>query len=201
MPRHPRPSAPVLTALAVLVLAAPALATVTFSPSQPNVDQAVTFVVTTSLTFLDPATVTWQFGDGATASGQATVQHIYGRIGTFNVHCRYWASGFWFDEDVQVPVIENRRVTATPSNPLLNQTVAFQAYGFFSSSIRWNFGDGTEAVMGGASISHAYVQPGVFLAAARDKGGAGLVDITVAVTVAVDTSIRSITYMLSLIHI
>lgn len=194
MPRFPRLLVPLLAGLAVLVLSVPAWATITYSPSQPNVDQAVTFVVTTALTMLDPATVTWQFGDGGTASGQATVQHIYGRTGAFIVRCRYWAGGIWFDENVTVTVVENRRVTATPPNPQLGQNVAFQASNFLSASIRWDFGDGTAALIGGASISHAYAQPGVFVAAARDKGGAGLVDITVTVTVAVDISARSITY-------
>lgn len=194
MPRPIRLSVPLLVAGLALALANPGLATITYSPNQPNVDQAATFVVSTALTFLDPATVTWWFGDGATASGQITVQHIYGRAGVFNVRCTYRASGFWFDETVPITVVENRRVTATPANPQLGQSVAFQAFNFLSGSILWNFGDGSAAVVGGASISHAYTAPGVFVAAARDKGGAGLADITVTVTVAVDISVRSITF-------
>ncbi|MCX6560192.1 MAG: PKD domain-containing protein [Candidatus Aminicenantes bacterium] len=194
-----RRSGILLASLAVLSLASPALATISYTPARPNIDQAVTFNISVGFGSVDPGSVLWRFGDGATASGQIMVQHVFGRIGTFTVQCHYYhafsvASGVWVDEETALTVVEDRSVSAKPSNPQVNQAVAFTAVNFLSASIRWSFGDGTPAVMGGAAINHAFTRPGIFVVAARDKGGAGLVDITATVSVAVDISRRSIAF-------
>jgi PKD repeat protein len=194
-----RPPTPLLSLLAVLALASPALATITFTPVRPNVDQAVTFSISVSFGNIDAGSVLWRFGDGTTASGQITVPHIFGRTGTFTVQCHYYqmfslTSGVWVDEDIVLTVVENRSVSAMPSNPQVNQAVTFTALNFLSSSILWNFGDGSPSGLGGTTVNHAYTRPGLVVTSAKDNGGAGLATLTTAVTVGVDITRRSLTF-------
>src|SRR6267378_2696505 len=57
-------------------------ASFTFSPSSPSVGQAVTFSATVS-GGISPYTFNWNFGDGATGTGNPTA-HSYSTPGTFN---------------------------------------------------------------------------------------------------------------------
>ena len=175
-----------------LLSAGSLLATITQTPAQPNVDQVVTFqLVATSAVEL--SSIHWDFGDGTSAAGAMVVNKTFHSAGTFNVSCRY-------DPDVGPPttdhsvitVVENRRITYTPLSPQVNQSVSFQAVNFLSASIRWDFGDGTALVMGGAAVAHVYSIPGAFLVRAWDLGGTSPTAITAGLTVGLDISRRRI---------
>jgi hypothetical protein len=193
-----RRASPTPLLLAIFLLASPALATISYTPSSPNVDQTTTFALSTSSGTIDEGSIQWRFGDGTTAAGRSMVQKEYARAGIFTVQCHYYystfSSGFWVDESATVTVVENRRITATPANPQMDQSVTFQAVNFLSASVLWSYGDDTPSVLGGTTIQHAYTRPGVFIASAKDKGGAGLAALTTTVSVAVDISSRRITF-------
>jgi hypothetical protein len=75
---------------AVFLLAAMAgAATITATPSNPNLEESVTFELVTSPA---PASVNWNFGDGHAQAGGVTTWHTYLQTGTFTVTAS-WTGG------------------------------------------------------------------------------------------------------------
>ena len=187
-----------LLAMAVIVAAVPASATIYVSPGQPNADQPVTFTVTVSNGTVSPGSVAWSFGDGSIANGQAMVQKTYATAGTYAITVRYAimtvAAQIPASESTTISVSERRRIISLTPAPMIGQPVSFMAQNFFSSSIQWNFGDGTPVEVGGPSAGHIYATPGNFVVSVRDYGGAGLSLFTLGVSVGVDISRRRITF-------
>jgi PKD repeat protein len=174
--------------------AAPFLsATITHTPSQPNVDQAVTFQLVVSFIPSIPS-IRWDFGDGTGASGVMSVNKTYRSAGSFTVKCSCVVGGLPYSENSMITVVERRRITFTPLNPQVSQAVSFQAVNFLSASIRWDFGDGTPPGLGGTAMVHSYSTPGAYQVRAWDLGGASLTAITVSVTIGVDISRRRIQF-------
>ena len=99
-----------------------------------------------------------------------------------------------FTDTLSVTVIDARRITYSPSAPLVVQPVIFSALNFISPSIRWDFGDGTAPVTGGATISHVYSVPGPYTAKAKDLGGASAATHTATLNVGFDITRRRIDY-------
>jgi len=183
-----------LTVLTLLTMASGLSATISYTPVQPNVDQNVAFtLVVGSIPVIVPS-IAWEFGDGTTASSQKTVNKTYTASGQFLVRVTYnvMAIPGPYTETTSIVVVERRSIAYSPAAPQINQLVMFQANNFLSSSIRWDFGDGTGAVMGGASMSHAYAYPAVFLVRAWDLAGTSTVPISVSVTVGADFARRRI---------
>ncbi len=187
-------------ALLALLAAVPLGATITFSPTTPNADQAVTFSVTAATGTIIAGSAAWDFGDGSRASGPALVQKTYAAAGVYTVRVQYTAlitmaaGPMPVTEQVFLTVGERRRLVSLTPSPMVGQTVSLMAENFFSSSILWNFGDGTPAVPGGTTAGHVYAQPGSYTVTARDYGGAGLSLIPLGLTINVDISRRRITY-------
>jgi PKD repeat protein len=176
-----------------LVSAAVLSAAITHIPAQPNVDQSVSFQLVTTVSAV-LTSIRWNFGDGTGASGTKVVTKTYRSPGSFNVECRFRDAftGRDFIENTIVTVVENRRITYTPAMPQVNQMVSFQAVNFLSASIRWDFGDGTAQVMGGAAIAHVYPTPGSFQVRAWDLAGTSPTAIAASLTVSLDISRRRI---------
>lgn len=187
----------VLIAVLLTLAAYPVYATVTYTPPQPNVEQPVTFQVTNPSGIIIAGSVQWKFGDGTTASGPTTVIKTYNAVGTYLVEVTYNTAAaipVWKTETVAIAVSERRKITFTPNNPLVNQTVTLIAENFLSASIRWDFGDGTPPALLSNTVTHAFAWPATFLVRARDLGGASVANITASITTRIDTARRKITY-------
>jgi len=187
----------VLIAELLMLSVFPAYATVTFTPAQPNVEQQVLFQVTNPTGIIIAGSVQWKFGDGTTAGGPTTVNKTYNAAGTYLVEVTYnTAAGApaWRTETIAIMIAERRRITFFPGNPLVGQTVTLIAENFLSASVRWNFGDGTPAVLLSTTVSHVFAWPATFLVQARDLGGASVVNITASLTTRIDAARRNITY-------
>lgn len=187
----------VLIATLLILSAYPVYATVTYTPFQPNVEQQVTFQVTNPSGIIIAGSVQWKFGDGTTASGPTTVLKTYNSAGTYLVEVTYNTSAsipVWKTETVAINIDERRRITFTPNNPLVNQTVTLIAENFLSPSIRWDFGDGTPPALLSSTVTHAFGWPATFLVRARDLGGASVANITASITTRIDAARRKITY-------
>lgn len=180
---------------AMLLAAAMTLsAAITHSPSQPNVDQPVTFQLVVPGAPPLPGFVSWDFGDGTTAAGSLIVNKTYHAAGSYSVACRYVTSAAAtpVTDHAVVTVVENRRITYIPASPQIAQPVTFHAVNFLAASVRWSFGDGTAFVTTGTITNHTYSTPGVYQVRAWDFGGDTLVPITTSVTVGLDISHRRI---------
>ncbi|MBN1223928.1 MAG: PKD domain-containing protein, partial [Candidatus Aminicenantes bacterium] len=168
---------------------AAAQGSISFSPSNPNVEQMVTFTLSPPCSFLGP--VQWDFGDGSTLSGGTSVTHKYTAAGPFVVKATVNCDGTWTSTTTKIVVKENRRILHTPLNPKVKETVTFTAENFMSSSIKWDFGDGTVKAYGTKVETHFYSNPGTYLVKAMDFNGATCCPITTTmnVTAALKSSI------------
>jgi PKD repeat protein len=143
----------------------------TFTPSAPTDSQTVLFTACADPTkpacapANNPVTsYSWNFGDGRTGSGQ-TASHSYGIAGIYVAALTISDSyGRTASTSQSVPVTGGVNPTAafvsSPSDPLLNQPVNFNASGSRAApgrtikSYDWDFGDGTFGQ--GITTSHSY---------------------------------------------
>jgi len=87
---------------------------ITFSPSQPNVLEAVTFQ---AINFTQAA-VRWDFGDGTVVASGSTVQtHAYQNPGTYGVRV-YDGAADLSPAATSVTVVNKRTLSAAPRNPI-----------------------------------------------------------------------------------
>jgi hypothetical protein len=169
----------IVGALGALLAGVPLGAAITYVPSQPNVEQTVTFTVTDSLIIEPGQGVNWDFGEGSTFTGFSVIaSHSYLNTGTFIVSVAYMARPAQGGPDlvrrtsqVQVPVSERRQVTFSPNNPVVGRAVAFRAVNFLGQRVRWDFGDNTPPLTSAMTVTHTYGQPGAFTVTAWDNGG------------------------------
>jgi PKD repeat protein len=162
----------------------------TFSPTNPRVNDTVNFDASTSTAPPGRTIVSysWTFGDGTTGAGQR-VSHAYGAAGDFVV-------GLTVTDNTGASNTATRTVTVaaqapqpppggptaafefSPSNPVVNQTVNFDAStsvaqsGRTITSYEWSFGDGTIAT--GQRVTHVYNAAGNYtvILTVTDSGGA-----------------------------
>lgn len=171
----------------------PPIASFTFSPASPLVNQWITFDATSSR---DPdgriVSFAWDFGDGATARG-SRVQKRYSAPGTYTVTLtvtddRGASASSSQTVTVTVPNQAPRaRFTFSPTNPEPGQAVTFDAGASFDPdgaivSYAWNFGDGTTG--SGVTVTKAYSAAGrytVTLTVRDDRGATGQAQQTVQV--------------------
>ncbi len=139
------------------------------SPQAPYAGQTVAF---TAAYFNTPANITWVMGDGTTlAHAGSSVTHAYAAAGSYTVQAYDW------DGDTDRPpvlLILNvrkpvRGITFSPLQPRVDQLVEIHALGFTSSSIKWNFGDGTLPQHDAATVAHRYQNPGTFMISALEE--------------------------------
>jgi PKD repeat protein len=154
--------------------------TIIVSPAVPRVDQTV---YVTAQNF-GTSSIDWNFGDGATITGGVTVTHRYQNTGAFTISAREAGLVDVTTVTSTLTVLpENRSITASSNQPMINEKVTFTALNFRGRFILWNFGDGSAAVIGSRSIAHGYAQPGRYTVVARDERGVSSVELTTSVHV------------------
>ena len=166
---------------------------VTYVPPSPFVNQTVTF---TAVNFLS-ASVHWDFGDGTAPVVLATMTtHAFGWPGAFTVKARDFGGTAISVITALVTVSVDparRRIVASPSSPLLLNPVTFTPVNFYTTDIRWDFGDGAAATNQAGAATHVYSVPGTYTARAWDWNGQFGEPVTTSVTAAVDPARRRIT--------
>jgi len=129
-------------------------------------------------------TVQWDFGDGSSASGSLTTNHIYTDNGVYTVILTVTDNAGGVGSDSLNVTVTNvaPQVDAGPDQTVNEgDTVTFN--GSFSDAgvddthtIEWNFGDGSPPVAGNLSPSHIYPDNGVYtvtLTVTDNAGGVG----------------------------
>jgi PKD repeat protein len=129
----------------------PLSASVTYSPSSPQMGQQVTFSGSAS-GGTSPYSFHWSFGDGSSGSG-SSVMHMYSSAGSFTVTLTVTDSGSpqqtaTSQQPVTVSTQPTPLITSfsySPSSPQTGQPVSFTASasgGTTPYSYSWSFGDG-----------------------------------------------------------
>jgi PKD repeat protein len=172
------------TAITVQPLAnQPPVARFTFSPTNPFVNQWITFDATASY---DPdgsiVSYFWDFGDGATAAGSRVTKR-YSAAGTYTVTLTVTDNrGATNSASQTITVTSPNRppvasFTFSPANPNPGDTVTFDASASSDPdgsivSYSWNFGDGNTA--SGVTATHVYASAGTYTVTltVRDNQGA-----------------------------
>jgi PKD repeat protein len=137
----------------------------------------------------------WDFGDGATATGML-VTHSFDEAGAYTVTLEvYDATGNTAMDSIQISVSEEEPADATPPTAvagsdqagIVGETKLFDGSGSTDDmgivSYLWNFGDGTSAE--GAIVEHVYDVAGEYTVTLTVTDGAGNPDEdTLMVTIA-----------------
>ena len=165
----------------------PTISRFTFSPTNPTINQDVSF--NGSASTVSNGTFAWDFGDGQTGTG-VMATHRYARAGTFTVTLSVTS-------DTRATSTSSRTITASatlppttatftfsPTTPAINQDVVFNASvggGIFpapgggaapTGTFAWNFGDGGTGT--GSSVTHQFARGGTFTVILRVTTDAGL---------------------------
>jgi PKD repeat protein len=160
----------------------PTVARFTFSPTNPTINQDVSF--NASASSVSNGTYVWDFGDGQSGS-DVTTTHRYQRGGTFTIVLTVTsdskqsstASRTINVSTVLPPQVAN--FTFSPTAPAINQDVVFTVPllpgpggGAQGATFSWDFGDGTTGT--GTPITHRYSRGGTFAVTLRVTSEAGL---------------------------
>ncbi len=146
-----------------------------FTPSLPLAFEQINFSATVYGGTL-PYALTWDFGDGSTASGPQ-VSHIYGTEGSFTVNLTCSdALGrvVHVSKTIIVSLFIASGFTLSQTFPVIGEVVTFSPEargGNPPYTFAWNFGDGSTDT--GAPVTHAYKSAGAFvvLLAVLDSAG------------------------------
>jgi PKD repeat protein len=167
----------------------PTVARFTFSPTNPTINQDVSFNASSST--VSNGTFAWDFGDGTTGT-DVTTTHRYQRGGTFTITMTA-------TNDARQTSTASRTITVSttlpptaanftfsPTAPAINQDVVFLVSGTpvpglpglplpgapVGATYAWDFGDGTTAT--GTSVTHRYTRGGTFAVTLRVTSDTGL---------------------------
>lgn len=172
----------------------PTIARFTLSPTNPTINQDVTFNGATST--VSNGTFAWDFGDGQTGTG-VTTTHRYARGGTFTVVLLVTSDTRATSSSSRTVTISTNLPAATanftfsPTAPAINQDVTFTASGGGGigggfpgapggggviGTYSWDFGDGT--VASGTPTTHRYTRGGSYTVTLRVTTDAGLTATT-----------------------
>jgi len=168
----------------ILILIQSLMAMINYSPSQPNVDQNVTFTVTNP-NGIPGNRVQWNFGDDTPLQWGPTVMNkVFMAKGTYTVRATYWTNKQQQITDQRtITVVERRKISFNPFRSVVGQSVTFTAQNFLSTNIRWDFGDQTFINNGSNVETHVYGKPGTYIIRAWDWGGNTANPISISVTV------------------
>ena len=172
------------------------VASYTFSPTSPGINDAITFNASASTdegAACATCTYSWNFGDGTTASG-LVVTHAYTSAGTKTVTLTVTdASGAASAPLTQAIAVTAGTITATvtfsPTNPRVGDTVQFDGRSSTASgsatitSYEWDFGNGQTATGATASTTYSAVRVYTVRLTIRDNLGR-TATTTIAVNVA-----------------
>jgi len=182
---------------------------VIYAPTQVAVNRLIVFTATvesgTDVKF------DWSFGDGTVATG-STVQHSFAKIGVYEVRARASNSVDEISLSIQIFVQDSPPVILnvfkdTPKRA--GEAINFTAFILSDSLVtaEWNWGDGTRISsrsdpqqdnlsVKDLRISHAYANPGRYIATliVRNTGGSTSTEITVYVEKDVPRQNTSIFY-------
>ena len=171
----------------------PTVSRFTFSPTNPTINQDVSFNGSSST--VNNGTFNWDFGDGQTGTGVMTT-HRYNRGGTFTVTLSVTSdaratstSSRTINVSTTLPPT-TANFTFSPTTPSINQDVTFTATttaagpgfpggggGQVQGAIyNWDFGDGTTGA--GTSVTHRFTRAGTFGVTLRVTNDAGLTATT-----------------------
>jgi large repetitive protein len=177
----------------------PTISRFTFSPTNPTINQDVSFNGSSST--VSNGTFNWDFGDGQTATG-VSATHRYNRGGTFTVTLTVTSdtkatstSSRTINVSTTLPA-NTANFTFSPTAPSINQDVTFTATttaagpGFpggpggggggvtpvQGATYTWDFGDGTTGT--GPSTTHRFTRAGTFAVTLRVTNDSGLTATT-----------------------
>jgi PKD repeat protein len=165
----------------------PTIARFTFSPTNPTINQDVSFNGSSST--VSNGTYAWDFGDGQTGTG-VTTTHRYTRAGTFTITLSVTSdtratstSSRTINVSATLPPT-TANFTFSPTNPSINQDVIFTAAavtgpgipGGVTGTFTWDFGDGGTA--SGSPAIHRYVRGGTYTVSLRVTTDQGLAATT-----------------------
>jgi large repetitive protein len=170
----------------------PTVARFTFSPTNPTINQDVSYNASASR--VSNGTYVWDFGDGQSASG-VTTTHRYLRGGTFTITLTVTSdakqtstSSRTINVSATLPP-QAANFTFSPTAPAINQDVVFTVGGTpipgpggpipapgAGASYAWDFGDNTTGT--GPTVTHRYTRGGTFAVTLRVTNEAGLTAVT-----------------------
>src|SRR5437773_3496463 len=169
-------------------------ASLTYSPSSPQIGQTVSFTGSAS-GGTQPYSYSWSFGDGSTGTG-SSAKHTYSSAGTLDVAFTVKDNGSpQQTKTSQQPISVSGApppLTASfaysPSSTQAGQPVTFTASasgGTSAFTFSWSFGDGTTGT--GSPVTHTYSSAGSYTAALTVKESSSpqqtaTAQMTVAVT-------------------
>ena len=167
----------------------PTIARFTFSPTNPTINQDVSFNGASST--VSNGTYVWDFGDGQNGTG-VSATHQYVRAGTFTITLSVTS-------DTKATSTSSRTITVSatlpantatftfsPTNPSINQAVVFTANGGGAGGVfpggpgggaaagtyAWDFGDGGTST--GTTATHQYARGGTYTVILRVTTDTGL---------------------------
>ena len=156
----------------------PTVARFNISPTNPGINQAVSFNASASTA--SNGSYAWDFGDGSNGTG-VTTTHPYPRAGNFTVTLTVTSdNGAASTASRTVNVSgalqpQTANFTFSPTSPSINQSILFssQQVGPAIQDARydWTFGDGTTGT--GATITHTYGRAGTYAVTLRVTNAGG----------------------------
>lgn len=144
--------------------------TITNKPKKPHAGQKVTFQ---ARDFTSRKCIRWDFGDGTRKKDTSPpkIDHIYQRNGRYKVRAYDNCSGKVTAEKTISVGKDARDVTYSPEDGRVNETLTFRARGFYSSCLKWDFGDGNVVKRGSKNQTHVYKRPGGYRVKVYDYCG------------------------------
>jgi len=195
-----------ITGFITIVPLVPPTASFTYSPSEPEIGQTVTFNASNSI---DPdsniVSYYWNFSDGtATTETDPIAYHVFGASGTYNVTLTVTDEDGLTDSEYKlITVFEPPVATFTylPTVPLVGETVTFDASQSVDAdgiiqSYFWSFDDGITITETDAFATHIYSEDGTYnvtLTVTDDDGLSDSTWETVAVLPIHDVAVISVT--------
>ena len=169
----------------------PTIARFTFSPTNPTINQDVSFNGSSST--VSNGTFAWDFGDGQTGTGVSLI-HRYVRNGTFTVTLTVTSdtratssSSRTITVSATLPA-QTANFTFSPTQPSINQDVSFTAGVTagplpggggpgatpFGVTYNWDFGDGITSGGTASSTTHRYTRGGTYTVRLTVTSDAGI---------------------------